>query len=195
MSMGRWPGSSMMTSPALPIDLSSASNLLSSLAFLKRMTRLEAVKNLTGIMRWHASMPIAMARWVLPQPTSPWSTSSSARSTNSGLSSCSRPRSVGNEAMPPVVAVKRLVPGEPGLSGQPPPFGSGPARVLLPEPVVQAAEPAGRGVLQGLPGHAVRQRQVARQGHALFRRGLVRNAAAALPRFLLAHSASFMYLS
>ena len=37
----------MMTSPALPIDLSSASNLLSSLAFLKRMTRLEAVKNLT----------------------------------------------------------------------------------------------------------------------------------------------------
>lgn len=71
MSMGRWPGSSMMTSPALPIDLSSASNLLSSLAFLKRMTRLEAVKNLTGIMRWHASMPIAMARWVLPQPTSP----------------------------------------------------------------------------------------------------------------------------
>lgn len=71
MSMGRWPSSSMMTSPALPIDLSSASNLLSSLAFLKRMTRLEAVKNLTGIMRWHASMPIAMARWVLPQPTSP----------------------------------------------------------------------------------------------------------------------------
>lgn len=131
-----------------PIDLSSASNLLSSLAFLKRMTRLEAVKNLTGIMRWHASMPIAMARWVLPQPTSPWSTSSSARSTNSGLSSCSRPRSAGNEAMPPVVAVKRLVPGEPGLSGQPPPFGSGPARVLLPEQVGQEAEPAGRGVLQ-----------------------------------------------
>ena len=29
----------------------------------------------------------------------------------------------------------------------------------------------------------------------LFRRGLVKNAAAALPRFLLAHSASFMYLS
>ena len=55
----------------LPIDLSLASNLLSSLAFLKRMTRLEAVKNLTGIMRWHASMPIAMSRWVLPQPTSP----------------------------------------------------------------------------------------------------------------------------
>lgn len=61
----------MTASPALPIDLSSASNLLSSLAFLSRMTRLEAVKNLTGIMRWQASMPIAMARWVLPQPTSP----------------------------------------------------------------------------------------------------------------------------
>ena len=43
----------------------------SSLAFLSRMTRLEAVKNLTGIMRRQASTPIAMARWVLPQPTSP----------------------------------------------------------------------------------------------------------------------------
>ena len=57
--------------PGPAIDLSSASSLLSSWAFLSRMTGLEAVKNLTGIMRWHASMPIAMARWVLPQPTSP----------------------------------------------------------------------------------------------------------------------------
>ena len=40
----------------------------------------------------------------------------------------------------------------------------GPALVLLLEQVGQEAEPAGRGVLQGLPGHAVRQRQVARQG-------------------------------
>lgn len=59
----------------------------------------------------------------------------------------------------------------------------------------QVAELAGRGVLQGLPGHAVCQRQVAGEAHDLFRRGLVKNAAAALPRFLLAHSASFMYLS
>ena len=85
--------------------------------------------------------------------------------------------------------------GEPGLSGQPPPFGFGPARVLLLEQVGQEAELAGRGVLRGLPGHAVCQRQVAGEAHDLFRRGLVKNAAAALPRFLLAHSASFMYLS
>jgi len=39
------------------------------------------------------------------------------------------------------------------------------------------------------------QRQVAGEAHDLFRRGLAKNAAAALPRFLLAHSASFMYLS
>ena len=32
--------------------------------------------------------------------------------------------------MPPVVAVQGLVPGEAGLSGQPPPFGFGPAGVL-----------------------------------------------------------------
>lgn len=185
----------MMTSPALPIDLSSASNLLSSLAFLKRMTGLEAVKNLTGIMRWHASMPIAMARWVLPQPTSPQGTRSSARSTNSRLSGCSRTRSAGNEAMPPGRIPPGSALGEPGLFEQPPPFGFGPARVLLLEQVGQEAEPAGRGVLQGLPGHAVCQRQVAGEAHDLFRRGLVRNAAAALPRFLLAHSASFMYLS
>ena len=85
--------------------------------------------------------------------------------------------------------------GEPGLSGQPPPFGFGPARVLLLEQVGQEAELAGRGVLQGLLEHAVCQRQVAGEAHDLFRRGLVKNAAAALPRFLLAHSASFMYLS
>ena len=71
----------------------------------------------------------------------------------------------------------------------------GPARVLLLEQVGQEAELAGRGVLQGLPGHAVCQRQVAGEAHDLFRRGLVKNAAAALPWFLLAHSASFMYLS
>ena len=33
------------------------------------------------------------------------------------------------------------------------------------------------------------------EAHDLFRRGLVKNAAAALPRFLPSHSASFMYLS
>lgn len=71
----------------------------------------------------------------------------------------------------------------------------GPARVLLLEQVGEEAELAGRGVLQGLLEHAVCQRQVAGESHDLFRRGLVKNAAAALPRFLLAHSASFMYLS
>ena len=96
--------------------------------------------------------------------------------------------------MTPVVSLQGLALGEPGLSGQPP-FGFGPARVLLLEQVGQEAELAGRGVLQGLPGHAVCQRQVAGEAHDLFRRGLVKNAAAALPWFLLAHSASFMYLS
>lgn len=57
--------------PGPPIVLSSWSRRFSSLSFLSRMTRLEAVKNPTGIMRWQASTPIAMARWVLPQPTSP----------------------------------------------------------------------------------------------------------------------------
>ena len=70
----------------------------------------------------------------------------------------------GERGHAPVVSLQGLAPGEPGLSGQPPPFGPGPARVLLLEQVGQEAEPAGRGVLQGLPGHAVRQRQVARQG-------------------------------
>ncbi|ERI86261.1 hypothetical protein HMPREF3193_01240 [Bifidobacterium breve] len=97
--------------------------------------------------------------------------------------------------MPPVVSVQGLALGEPGLFGQPPPFGFGPARVLGRQQVGEEAELAGRGVLQGLPGHAVCQRQVAGEAHDLFRRGLVRNAAAALPRFLPAHSASFMYLS
>lgn len=59
------------------------------------------------------SMPIAMARWVLPQPTSPQGTRSSARSTNSRLSGCSRTRSAGNEAMPPVVSLQGLLWGNP----------------------------------------------------------------------------------
>lgn len=97
--------------------------------------------------------------------------------------------------MPPVVSLQGLALGEPGLFEQPPPFGFGLARVLLLEQVGQEAELAGRGVLQGLLEHAVCQRQVAGEAHDLFRRGLVKNAAAALPRFLPAHSASFMYLS
>lgn len=101
----------------------------------------------------------------------------------------------GERGHAPVVSLQGLALGEPGLSGQPPPFGFGPARVLLLEQVGQEAELAGRGVLQGLLEHAVCQRQVAGESHDLFRRGLVKNAAAALPRFLLAHSASFMYLS
>ena len=61
----------MMTGPALPIVLGSWLRRFSSLAFLSRMTRLEAARNLTGIIRRQASTPIAMARWVLPRPTSP----------------------------------------------------------------------------------------------------------------------------
>ena len=94
-----------------------------------------------------------------------------------------------------VVAVQGLVLGEAGLSERPPPFGFGPAGVLGLEQVGEEAELAWGRVLDGLPEHAVRQRQVAGEAHDLFRRGLVKNAAAALPRFLLAHSASFMYLS
>ena len=101
----------------------------------------------------------------------------------------------GERGHAPVVSPQGLALGEPGLFEQPPPFGFGPARVLLLEQVGQEAEPAGRGVLQGLLEHAVCQRQVAGEAHDLFRRGLAKNAAAALPRFLLAHSASFMYLS
>ncbi len=97
--------------------------------------------------------------------------------------------------MPPVAAVQGLVLGEAGLSGQPPPFGFGPAGVLGLEQVGEEAELARGRVLDGLLEHAVCQRQVAGEAHDLFRRGLVQNAAAALPRFLLAHSASFMYLS
>lgn len=96
--------------------------------------------------------------------------------------------------MPPVVAVQGLVLGEAGLSGQPP-FGFGPAGVLGLEQVGEEAELARGRVLDGLPEHAVCQRQVAGEVHDLFRRGLVKNAAAALPRFLPSHSASFMYLS
>ena len=35
------------------------------------MIRPEAVKNLTGMPRLQARVPMAMARWVLPHPTSP----------------------------------------------------------------------------------------------------------------------------
>ena len=100
--------------------------------------------------------------------------------------------------MPPVVAVQGLVlGGEAGLSGQPPPFGFGPARVLLLEQVGQEAELAGRGVLQGLPEHAVRQRQVARQGRDLSGCGLGDHSAAALARMAVvcAHARPSMHLS
>ena len=99
--------------------------------------------------------------------------------------------------MPPVVSLQGLALGEPGLSGQPPPFGFGPARVLLLEQVGQEAEPAGRGFLQGLPGHAVCQRQVAGEAHDLSGCGLVDRSAAALARLAVvcAHACPSMYLS
>ena len=99
--------------------------------------------------------------------------------------------------MPPVVSLQGLALGGPGLSGQPSPFGFGPAGVLLLEQVGEEAELAGRGVLQGLPGHAVRQRQVARQGHDLFGCGFADHSAAALARLVVvcAHARPSMYLS
>ena len=95
--------------------------------------------------------------------------------------------------MPPVVAVQGLVPGEAGLSGQPPPFGSGPAGVLGLEQVGEEAELARGRVLDGLPGHAVRQRQVARQGRDLFGCGPGDHSAAALARLAVvcAHARVF----
>ena len=97
----------------------------------------------------------------------------------------------------PVVAVKGLVLGESGLFEQPPAFGSGAARVLGLEQVGEEAELARGRVLDGLPEHAVRQRQVARQRHDLLGRGLVYHSAATSARLavLRAHSASSMYLS
>ena len=48
---------------------------------------------------------------------------------------------------------------------------------------------------RAFPGTPCVNGRLRAKAHDLFRRGLVRNAAAALPRFLPAHSASFMYLS
>ena len=87
--------------------------------------------------------------------------------------------------------------GEAGLSEQPPPFGFGPAGVLGLEQVGEEAEPARGRVLDGLPEHAVRQRQVARQGHDLSGCGLGDYSAAALARLAVvcAHARPSMYLS
>ena len=71
MSMGRYPSSSMTSRSALPMVLSSWSSLFSVLALRSRMIRPEAVKNLTGMPHLQARVPMAMARWVLPHPTSP----------------------------------------------------------------------------------------------------------------------------
>ena len=103
----------------------------------------------------------------------------------------------GERGHAPVVAVKRLVLGEAGLSGQPPPFGFGPAGVLGLEQVGEEAELARGCILDGLPEHAVRQRQVARQGHDLFGCGFGDHSAAALARLVVvcAHACPSMYLS
>lgn len=99
--------------------------------------------------------------------------------------------------MPPVVAVQGLVLGEAGLSGQPPPFGPGAARVFLLEQVGEEAELARGRVLDGVAQHAVGQWQVPREFHDPFGRGLVNHAPATLARLsaLRAHSVSSMYLS
>lgn len=57
----------------------------------------------------------------------------------------------GERGHAPVVAVQGLVLGEAGLSGQPPPFGFGPAGVLGLEQVGEEAELARGRVLDGLP--------------------------------------------
>lgn len=100
--------------------------------------------------------------------------------------------------MPPVVAVQGLVlGGEAGLSGQPPPFGPGAARVFLLEQVGEEAELARGRVLDGVAQHAVRQRQVARQGRDLSGCGLGDHSAAALARMAVvcAHARPSMHLS
>ena len=103
----------------------------------------------------------------------------------------------GERGHAPIVAVKRLVLGKTGLSEQPSAFGFGPAGVLGLEQVGEEAELARGRVLDGLPEHAVRQRQVARQGHDLFGCGLVDHSAAALARLVVvrAHACPSMYLS
>lgn len=60
-----------------------------------------------------------------------------------------------------------------------------------------ARKPSWPGVAssRAFPGTLCVNGRLRAKAHDLFRRGLVKNAAAALPRFLLAHSASFMYLS
>lgn len=103
----------------------------------------------------------------------------------------------GERGHAPVVAVQGLVLGEAGLSERPPPFGFGPAGVLGLEQVGEEAELAWGRVLDGLPEHAVRQRQVARQGHDLSGCGLGDHSAAALARLAVvcAHARPSMYLS
>lgn len=102
----------------------------------------------------------------------------------------------GERGHAPVVAVQGLVLGEAGLSGQPP-FGFGPAGVLGLEQVGEEAELARGRVLDGLPEHAVRQRQVARQGRDLSGCGPGDHSAAALARLAVvcAHARPSMYLS
>lgn len=60
-----------------------------------------------------------------------------------------------------------------------------------------ARKPSWPGVAssRAFPGTPCVNGRLRAKAHDLFRRGLVRNAAAALPQFLPAHSASFMYLS
>lgn len=53
----------MTSRSALPMVLSSWSSLFSVLALRSRMIRPEAVKNLTGMPRLQARVPMAMARW------------------------------------------------------------------------------------------------------------------------------------
>lgn len=92
---------------------SSPSSRFSCFARLRRMSKPEAVKNLTGMAFMHASLPGATARWLLPVPTGPWSTRSSLSPTNSRPSSRTRPRSGG------ILRFDRSWPSRPFALGNP----------------------------------------------------------------------------
>lgn len=153
--------------------LSSWSSLFSVLALRSRMIRPEAVKNLTGMPRLQARVPMAMARRGparMPASSVEHEVLGSVDELE-GRELFASP--VGGErGHAPVVPVKFFGLGEAGLSEQPVPFGFGAAGVLGPEQGREEAELAGGGVLDGPSEHASGQWQVAGEFHDLFGGGL-----------------------